>query len=508
MAGSQKRNPPMHGRGESDRSVVPTKPPNKAGEPVAEAVEGRERTKGNPNPRSTPQAQDWKQGVSQARARVREVASKDKQMRFTTLQHHIYHIDALRSAYFGLKKAAAAGVDGETWTSYGRALEEHLQDLSGRIKRGAYRALPVRRVYIAKEDGRQRPLGVTALEDKIVQAATVAVLNAIYETDFLGFSYGFRPGRGQHDALDALAVGLAQRKVNWVLDADIRGFFDAIDHECLMQLLEYRIGDERVLRLIRKWLQAGVLEEGVRHEVEQGTPQGGVISPLLANIYLHYAFDVWVQAWRQATARGEMIVVRYADDFVVGFEHRADAERYLVELKARLSTFGLELHPDKTRLIEFGRYASERRGKRGQGKPETFDFLGFTHCCGKSRTGGFVVKRRTMPKRLRRKLKAISQELWRRLHDPVREVAAWLGKVVVGHMRYYGVPFNYPSIARFRLEVIWRWRRVLSRRSQKGSYPWPRMRALVAASLPPARLFHPFPSQRLRVTTRGRSPVR
>jgi group II intron reverse transcriptase/maturase len=300
-------------------------------------------------------------------------------LRFTALLHHVYDITRLRAAYLALKREAAPGVDGETWQHYGEALEDHLQDLAGRLKRGAYRAKPVRRVYISKEDGRQRPLGVPTLEDKIVQRASVEVLNAIYETDFLGFSYGFRPGRSQHDALDALYTGLLTKKVHWVLDVDIRGFFDAIDHGWLVQFVEHRIADQRVVRLIQKWLNAGVLEEGKRTRAEQGTPQGGSASPLLANLYLHYVFDLWVHAWRRKHVGGDVIVVRYADDIVLGFQNKSDAERFWAELTERFRKFRLELHPEKTRLLEFGPYAGENRKRRGHGKPETFNFLGFTH---------------------------------------------------------------------------------------------------------------------------------
>jgi group II intron reverse transcriptase/maturase len=356
-------------------------------------------------------------------------------------------------------------------------------------------------VFIPKADGRQRPLGVTALEDKLVQRATVEVLNAIYETDFLDFSYGFRPGRGQHDALDALYVGLLTKKVNWVLDADIRGFFDAIDHGWLVKFLEHRIADRRVVRLIQKWLNAGVLEDGTRTRSEQGTPQGGSASPLLANVYLHYVFDLWIQRWSRTQARGEVIVVRYADDFIVGFEHESDAERLLVELVERFRQFALELHPDKTRRIEFGRTAAWKRAQRGQGKPETFDFLGFTHICGKTRSGRFTVPRQTIRKRLQAKLKQVKIELRRRLHDPVPEVGRWLRSVVGGHVRYYGVPMNSPAIILFRFQVGGLWYRTLRRRSQKTRLNWERMRRLIDRWLPPARICHPYPLRRLGVIT-------
>ena len=319
--------------------------------------------------------------LQSALERIRQVACRDKGARFTALWHHVYNVDRLREAYFSLKRNAAPGVDGETWQHYGEDLEGNLQELCTRLKRGAYRAKPVRRVYIPKADGRQRPLGVTALEDKVVQRAVVKVLNAIYESDFLGFSYGFRPGRNPHNALDALYVGIMRKRVNWMLDADIRGFFDAIDHEWLMKFVEHRIADQRVLRHIKKWLNAGVMEDGKRTQAEKGTPQGGSVSPLLANVYLHYVFDLWVHQWRKRHARGEVIIVRFADDFTVGFQYREDAERFLEELRERFQRFHLELHPEKTRLMEFGRYAAENRKRRGEGKPESFDFLGITHTC-------------------------------------------------------------------------------------------------------------------------------
>src|SRR5881628_2369705 len=372
----------MNGHGKSDSSVLPQKPPNNVGQPATEAVEGRELAKGNTLERNAPRTQR-RAGAPSALERVRQVARKDRKQRFTALLHHVYDETRLRSAYFALKREAAPGVDGETWQHYGESLEENLGDLSERLKRGAYRAKPVRRAYIPKADGRLRPLGVPALEDKLVQRAVVEVLNALYEGDFLGFSYGFRPRRNPHQALDALTVGLSTRRVSWVLDADIRGFFDTLDHGWLVKFLEHRVGDRRVVRLIQKWLRAGVLEEGKRTQSESGTVQGGSISPLLANLYLHYVFDLWVQRWRKKQARGEVVVVRFADDFVVGFEHREEAEQFLAELRERFAKFGLTLHPDKTRLIEFGRFAAANRRGRGGGRPESFDFLGFTHSCGK-----------------------------------------------------------------------------------------------------------------------------
>jgi group II intron reverse transcriptase/maturase len=393
-------------------------------------------------------------------------------------------------------------VDGQTWWHYGQALESNLQDLSDRLKRGAYRAKPVRRTYILKADGRQRPLGVTALEDKIVQRATVEALNAIYETDFLGFSYGFRPKRSPHHALDALYVGLLTRKVNWVLDLDIRGFFDAIDHGWLVKFIEHRIADQRVVRLIQKWLNAGVLENGKRIQMQEGTPQGGSASPLLANIYLHYVFDLWVQAWRKKHAHGDVIVVRFADDIVLGFQSEMEAKRFRAELEERFRKFKLELHPEKTRLVEFGPFAADNRRRRGEGKPETFAFLGFTHICAKKRSNGrFTVLRQTIRKRLQAKLSEVKAELRRRMHDPIPEQGSWLRSVVGGHTRYYGVPMNSPALRLFRFQVGWLWSRALSRRSQNGRITWDRMRRLIDRWLPPAHVCHPYPLRRLGVIT-------
>ena len=491
----------MNGRRKSDGPVVPLKSPNNAGQPAAEVMEERGSAKGNPPQQNAPRTQS-REGAPSALERVRLAAARDRRRRFTALLHHIYDLHTLRTAYLTLKREAAAGVDGETWRHYGERLEDNLHDLSERLKRGAYRAKPVRRVYIAKADGRQRPLGVTALEDKIVQRATVEVLNAIYETDFLGFSYGFRPGRSQHHALDAIYTGLLTKKVNWVLDLDIRGFFDSIDHGWLVKFVEHRIADRRVVRLIQKWLNAGVLEDGKRMRVEEGTPQGSSVSPLLANVYLHYVFDLWVRAWRRKQANGDIIVVRFADDIVLGFQERSDAERFWKELIERLRMFRLELHPDKTRLLEFGPYAAENRKRRGERKPETFDFLGFTHICGKKRSNGmFTVLRQTIRKRLQAKLSEVKAELKRRMHDPVPEVGKWLRTVVEGHNRYYGVPMNGPALVRFRFQVVRRWHRALSRRSQNGRVLWDRMLRIANRWLPTPRIHHPYPLRRLGVIT-------
>ena len=491
----------MNGQRKSDSAVVPPKSPNKAASAVAEGMEGRALAKGNLREQNALRTQR-RASVRSALERVRQAAKQDKTMRFTALLHHVYHLDMLREAYFSLKKEAAPGVDGQTWHQYGEALEDHLQDLAARLKRGAYRAKPVRRVYIAKDGGGQRLLGVTALEDKIVQRATVEVLNAIYETDFLGFSYGFRPGRSQHRCLDALYAGLLTRPVNWVLDVDIRGFFDSIDHAWLVKFVEHRIADRRIVRLIQKWLTAGVLEEGKQRHVEQGTPQGGSASPLLANIYLHYVFDLWVQRWRGKNARGKVIVVRYADDIVLGFQVKSDAERFRTELAERMQQFALQLHPEKTRLLEFGPSAAARRKRAGLGKPETFNFLGFTHICATKRSNGrFTVLRQTMRRRLQAKLREVTAELRHRMHAPIPAQGQWLSAVVRGHIAYYGVPMNTPALHLFRFQVGRLWHRALCRRSQRGRVTWTRMLRLLHRWLPLARVCHPYPLRRLGVIT-------
>ena len=491
----------MNGHGKSDSSTVPGKSLNKVPEGTAEGMEGRGLAKGNLLEQNAHRTQGRVGCAPSALERVRQAARRDRRQRFTALLHHVYNRQRLREAYFALKRDAAPGIDGETWHAYGENLEGNLLDLSQRLRRDAYRAKPVRRAYVPKADGRRRPIGLPVLEDKIVQRAGTEVLNAVYGQDFLGFSYGFRPGRSQHDALDALSVGILTKKVNWVLDSDIRGFFDTLDHGWLARFIEHRIGDRRIVRLIQKWLKAGVLEEGTRTQSEVGTVQGGSISPLLANIYLHYVFDLWVQRWRSKQAKGDVIVVRYADDFVVGFQYRVEAEGFLKALHERFAKFGLELHPDKTRIIEFGRFAAGNREERGEGKPQTFDFLGFTHICGKTRKGKFTVIRKTIRKRRQAKLREVHAELRRRMHDPVPEQGKYLRSVVGGHVRYYGVPMNGPSISAFRKEVCRLWRKVLRRRSHKHRLTWDRMERLIARWLPPARVFHPYPLVRFGVST-------
>jgi len=487
----------MHGSEKSGHAIVAGKPANKAEGSAAESVEPRAWAEGNAGQQSTLRAQS-RAGVSQALERVRQAAKERKQDRFTSLLHHV-SIDLLRLGFFALRRDAAPGVDGLRWQDYEADLEPRLADLHDRVHRGAYRAQPSRRRYIPKPDGRQRPLAVAALEDKIVQRATAAVLNAIYEEDFLGFSYGFRPRRGQHDALDALATGITSTKVNWILDADIRSFFDSVSQEWLIRFVEHRIADRRIIRLIRKWLKAGVLEDGVLEVSERGTGQGSVISPLLANVYLHYVLDLWAERWRRCEATGEMIIVRYADDVVVGFEHENDARRFWQAMGARLEEFALSLHPEKTRLIEFGRYAADRRARRGLGKPATFGFLGFTFICGKSRQGKFQLKRKSRRDRLQAKLNEVKEQLRGRLHQPIPEQGRWLRQVVTGFFAYHAVPTNYRALQTFRTNVMNLWRRALRRRSQKDRTTWLRIRRLANDFLPQPRILHPWPTQRFAV---------
>ncbi|MGA8479443.1 MAG: group II intron reverse transcriptase/maturase, partial [Chthoniobacterales bacterium] len=460
-------------------------------------VEQRAGTEGNADQQSTRRAQG-RESVSQALGRIRQAAKQRKKEVFTSLLHHI-SIDLLRLSFFAIKKEAASGVDGLTWQDYGADLERKLADLHDRVHRGAYRALPSRRQYIPKPDGRQRPIAIAALEDKIVQRATVAVLSAIYEEDFLGFSYGFRPKRSQHDALDALVVAITSKKVNYILDADIRGFFDEVNRSWLTRFLEHRIGDPRILHLIQKWLKAGILEDGVVTNSEKGTPQGSVASPLLANVYLHYAFDLWAKRWRRREATGDMIIVRYADDIVVGFEHESDARHFWEAMRERLQEFSLSLHPEKTRLIEFGRFAAANRRRRGLGKPDSFKFLGFTFICGKSLRGNFLLKRRSRRDRMMAKIKEVAGELRRRMHQSIPEQGTWLKQVITGYFAYHAVPTNWAALGAFRDEIIKRWQWTLQRRSQKGSRTWEQMKKLADDWLPKPRILHPWPNQRFAV---------
>jgi RNA-directed DNA polymerase len=487
----------MNGREKSHSAIVAGKPTNKAGRPVAEPVEPRAGAEGNAQQGGTLRTLG-RVGASHGLERVRQAARERKKERFTALLHHI-SVEALEEAFFDLKKRASPGVDGLTWEAYEADLGRKLEDLHSRVHRGAYRALPSRRVYIPKPDGRQRPLAVAALEDKIIQRATATVLNAIYEEDFLGFSYGFRPGRGAHDAMDALVVGITTKKVNFILDADIEKFFDTVSQEWLIRFVEHRIGDKRIIRLIQKWLKAGVLEDGVVTVSDRGTGQGSVISPLLANIYLHYVFDLWAERWRRREAAGDMIIVRYADDIIVGFQHEADARRFWDAMRERLREFALSLHPDKTRLIEFGRLAAANRQRRGDGKPETFNFLGFTFVCGKSRAGRFLIHRKSRRDRVQAKLLEIKEALRRRMHQSIPEQGKWLGQVVRGFFNYHAVPTNSCALAAFRYHVTDLWRRTLRQRSQTDNTTWARMTRLANDWLPKPVILHPWPSARFAV---------
>ena len=492
----------MHGVEKSDPGVVATKPANEAARAAEERVERRAGTNGNPGERRADQTQCWAP-ASKSVERIRQFVKRKPQERLTALMHHVTP-RALHEAYLALRRDAAPGVDGVTWREYGQGLSGRLPDLHRRVQSGAYRATPVRRVEMPKLDGGTRPLGIAALEDKIVQKAVVDVLlTPVYEAAFLGFSYGFRPGRGAHDALDALAYGIDRLKVNWIVDADIRGFFDAIPRDWLIRFLEHRIGDRRVVRLIGKWLRAGVMHEGRWTDTTRGTSQGAVVSPVLANVFLHYVLDLWVHGhWRRRHAGGRMIMVRYADDFVVGFEHKEDAERFMGDLKDRLARFELELHPKKTRLIEFGRHAEATRRARGLGRPETFDFLGFTHYCRAARNGRFGLGRKPVAKRMNRTLQRLADELRRRRHDDVKATCRWLGRVLNGWLNYYAVPTSYRYLRRFAERLKRVWLRILRRRSQKDRYRWGRLEALCDALWPKVRIVHPWPNQRFGVNHR------
>ena len=487
----------MHDQKKSDLSILAVKSTNNGAKPSAESMERRERAKGNAVEHYTCRTPS-RESVCQGLDRVRQAAKANKKEKFTALLHHV-DVDLLRSAFYWLNRDAAPGIDGVTWKEYEQNLEANLIDLHACVHRGAYRALPSRRKYIPKPDGRQRPLGVAALEDKIIQRAVVEVLNVIYEADFMGFSYGFRPKRSQHDALDALAVGITRTKVNWIWDADVSRFFDSVSHEWLIKFMEHRIGDSRIIRLIRKWLKAGVMEDGEVNIPEVGTPQGSVASPLLGNIYMHYVFDLWAERWRRHHAQGNVIFVRYADDIVAGFEHEADAKRFHADVQQRLEQFALSLHPEKTRLIEFGRYAAENRAKRGVGKPETFNFLGFTHICGRSRQGKFQLKRKTRRDRMRDRLQKIKEELRRRMHLSIPEQGKWLRQVVIGYFAYHAVPTNSRRIGAFRYYVVNLWRQALKRRSQKDHTTWERIARIASDWLPTPRILHPWPEARFAV---------
>ena len=498
----------MHDAQQSDAGVVAMKAANKGEQFPAEPLE--RRAAAEKNPRSTGTVRTQSRGaVSPGAERIRQFAKENPGERLTALLHHITP-EALRDAYLALKRDAAPGVDGMTWREYGDGLDERLLDLHGRVHRGAYRATPVRRVEIPKPDGGVRPLGIASLEDKIVQRAVVEqILNPIYGSEFYGFSYGFRPGRSAHDALDALAYAVDRRKVNWIVEVDIRQYFESIDREQLMRFLEMRIGDQRVLRLIRKWLNAGVIDAGLEVGVVRGTPQGAVISPLLANVYLHHVLDRWfAREWRPREVRGEAYLVRYADDFVLGFEHRSDAERFMEAMRERFASFGLEVHPEKTRLLEFGRFAAANRAKRGEGRPETFDFLGFTHYCRTQRNGRFGLGRKPVAKRMRRTLQAIKAELRKRMHANPKVTGRWLGRVLRGWLGYYAVPTSAPSLSRFVWFLRRLWLRVLRRRSQRDYFTWERLNALCRELWPRVTILHPWPSERFAVRTQGGSRMR
>ena len=487
----------MHGPEESDSVIVAVKPTNKAERSAAEPVEPRAGTKGNADQQSTRRAQD-RASVSQALERVRQAARQRKKERFTSLVHHVDPA-MLRTAFYAMKRDAAPGVDGMTWETYEQDLDRRIETLHARVQAGTYRALPSRRSYIPKEDGSKRPLAVAALEDKIVQRAVAAVLSAIHEEDFLGFSYGFRPNRSQHDALDAMIVGISSKKVNYILDADIRSFFTEVSQQWVVRFLEHRIGDKRIIRLVQKWLRSGILEDGIVTIEEKGTGQGSVISPLLSNIYLHYVFDLWAERWRRREATGDMIMVRYADDTVVGFQHESDARRFRDAMRDRLREFSLSLHPDKTRLIEFGRFAAQNCKRRGRSKPETFKFLGFVLICDKSRRGDFRIRRKSRRDRMCAKLREIKEGLRHRMHRPIPETGKWLAQTVAGYFAYHAVPTNSPALSAFRYHVLVLWHRQLCRRSQRARMQWTRMTKLADEFLPPPRVLHPWPSVRFAV---------
>jgi RNA-directed DNA polymerase len=492
----------MNGHRESDSLIVSKKPPNKIcdNKRMAEEVEKRRLAERNPSKQNRDQAQSWITLPNEL-DRIRYAAQRNRQGQFISLWHHVYDIRRLKKSFLELKRNSASGIDGVTWKEYSRNSENKLKELSEGLRRGSYRARAVRRTFIPKQDGRQRPIGIPVLEDKIVQKAMVDVLDAIYEVDFLGFSYGFRPGRNQHNALDAVVEAIEGRKINWVLDVDICGFFDAIDHEWLIKFVEHRVKDKRIIQQIKKWLNAGVMESGLWHKTKEGTPQGGSVSPLLANVYLHYVFDLWANRWRKKKASGDVVMIRYADDVVLGFQYHYELKLFLKDLEKRFEKFNLKVHPKKTFSIEFGRYAAERRKEKGKGKPETFDFLGFTHICGKSRKGKFTVLRKTSAKKMRNKLQELKRTLRERMHWSIPDVGKWLKSVVTGHCRYYGVPWNGKSLTRFRSELTRLWYKTLRRRSQKGRMTWKRMNRLAKKWLPSPFICHPYPAERMRVTT-------
>lgn len=481
---------------ESDGVILPEKSANKRMAIPAESMEVSTPTKRNPEKEAAHRTQK-RESASNGLDRVRQRAEADKSIRFNNL-YSFLKVDLLRESFYELKRKAAPGLDGVTWHKYERKLEGRLPELERELQVGSYRATPAKRGYITKDDGRQRPLGIQAVEDKVVQQACVTILNAVYEPIFSGISYGSRPGRSQHDALDALHEGIVRRKVNWILDCDIEGFFDNLSHVHLLSFLEERVADKRMLRLIRKWLRVGWVEDGKRHAGTVGTPQGSVISPLLANIFLNTVMDKWASKWRRAEAKGEVIIVRYVDDAVFGFQYESEGRAFLEALRERVEAYGLKLHPTKTRLIEFGRFAKSNRRERGQGKPETFDFLGFTHICGTKRNGRFSVKRKTIRKRLCRKLKEVKDELIKRMHRPLKETGKWLASVIRGFTNYHAVPGNMKAPREFYTQVgrLWLW--IIRRRSQKARcrWTWKRFNNLQQQWMPRPRLVHPYPGIR------------
>jgi len=493
---ADRRNPVAGADGESDDNIVPKKSANKGRQCPAEWMEGRASAEGNPPHETTDRMQDRKE-VLVGLGRVRQRAEEDKQSEFANLFHFL-KVPLLREAYYALKRNASPGLDGVNWHQYGRGLEARLPALQDELHRGSYRATPAKRTYLIKPDGRKRPLGMQAIEDKVVQMACVMVLNEVYEPSFSGFSYGSRPRRKPHDALDALHEGICRKKINWILDCDIEGFFDHLPHEPLMEIIGRRVKDRRLLRLIRKWLRVGWVEDGQRYPARVGTPQGAVISPLLANIYLDEVMDKWMSTWRREHATGDVIAIRYVDDTVYGFEHESEARSFLKQLGERLAEHGLKLHPGKTRLLEFGRFAASNRKKREQGKPESFDFLGFTHLCGKSRKGKFIVRRKTVAKRMSRKLQELKKELRRRMHEPVWKTGRWLASVIGGATRYYGIPGNTKAIRAFYTQASRLWLFAIRRRSQKARqrWTWERFYRLQRIWLPRPRICHPYPNQR------------
>lgn len=481
---------------ESDGNIVPEKSANKGVATPAESMEGRAPTERNSGQEAAHRAQS-RVSASNGLERVRQRAEADKTFRFNNLFHFL-KVDLLRASFYELKRKAAPGLDGVTWHEYERKLEERLPELERELHIGSYRATPAKRGYITKDDGRQRPLGIQAVEDKVVQQACVTILNAVFEPSFSGYSYGSRPGRSQHEALDALHEGIIRRKINWILDCDITGFFDNLSHVHLLSFLEERVTDKRMLRLIRKWLRVGWVEDGKRHPGTIGTPQGSVISPLLANVFLNVVMDKWASAWRRAEAKGDVIILRYVDDAVFGFQYEAEGRAFLEALRERLAVYELTLHPTKTRLVEFGRFAASNRRERGQSKPETFDFLGFTHICGVTRRGRFCIRRITIRKRLRRKLKEVKAELVKRMHHPVKDVGAWLASVIRGFTNFYAVPGNLKAPREFYTQISRLWLWVIRRRSQKARcrWTWERFYQLQSQWLPRPRLVHPYPSVR------------